>query len=306
VAGGGPALTLLEALLYPLAIIAIEPFYVAGGFALYVNRRIWLEGWDIDLIFPSSNSAWPRSRCAWRTRALTLGLLRSRSVPPLARGGEEPAPPPRAAMRPGPQARRVHRCGARERGVRDGREGGGVAAEDERAGGRRRAESAARLGLWLASVGATLLRVVAWLALAGVIAALAIAIVRSLRDRDARANAPLEEVGAVRVGVDLRRRDCRPTSSPRRVPASRAATRGSAPLLYRGASCISCAASGSRCPRATEGECERIARAALEAGLAGDFRDLTRALFCAYAHQTPAPDAFAELSALAAALRVAA
>lgn len=26
-----------------------EPFYVAGGFALYLNRRIWLEAWDLEL-----------------------------------------------------------------------------------------------------------------------------------------------------------------------------------------------------------------------------------------------------------------
>lgn len=29
----------------------IEPFYVAGGFALYLNRRIWLEAWDIEIGF---------------------------------------------------------------------------------------------------------------------------------------------------------------------------------------------------------------------------------------------------------------
>lgn len=29
----------------------IEPFYVAGGFALYLNRRTWLEAWDLELGF---------------------------------------------------------------------------------------------------------------------------------------------------------------------------------------------------------------------------------------------------------------
>lgn len=29
----------------------VEPFYVAGGFALYLNRRIWLEAWDLELGF---------------------------------------------------------------------------------------------------------------------------------------------------------------------------------------------------------------------------------------------------------------
>ena len=36
-------------LVYALAVTAIEPFYVAGGFSLYLNRRTLLEGWDIEL-----------------------------------------------------------------------------------------------------------------------------------------------------------------------------------------------------------------------------------------------------------------
>ena len=32
-----------------IAITAIEPFYVCAGFALYLNRRAILEGWDIEL-----------------------------------------------------------------------------------------------------------------------------------------------------------------------------------------------------------------------------------------------------------------
>src|SRR5690606_35158648 len=36
-------------MLVGMALVA--PFYVAGGFALYLNRRIELEAWDIDLVF---------------------------------------------------------------------------------------------------------------------------------------------------------------------------------------------------------------------------------------------------------------
>ena len=36
---------------YGLALSLIEPLYVAGGFMLYLNRRIHLEGWDIELAF---------------------------------------------------------------------------------------------------------------------------------------------------------------------------------------------------------------------------------------------------------------
>jgi len=34
-----------------LILSVVEPLYVAGGFALYLNRRTHLEGWDIELAF---------------------------------------------------------------------------------------------------------------------------------------------------------------------------------------------------------------------------------------------------------------
>lgn len=36
---------------YYLAIALVEPFYMAAGFALYLNRRTLLEGWDIEIVF---------------------------------------------------------------------------------------------------------------------------------------------------------------------------------------------------------------------------------------------------------------
>lgn len=36
---------------YYAAITLVAPFYVAGGFALYLNRRIQLEAWDIEVAF---------------------------------------------------------------------------------------------------------------------------------------------------------------------------------------------------------------------------------------------------------------
>jgi hypothetical protein len=42
----------LVALVYPaayaIAVLAIEPFFVAAGFAMYLNRRVELEAWDIE------------------------------------------------------------------------------------------------------------------------------------------------------------------------------------------------------------------------------------------------------------------
>jgi hypothetical protein len=43
----GPVVYLLPV----LASAVLEPFYVAGGFGLYLNRRVQLEAWDLDLAF---------------------------------------------------------------------------------------------------------------------------------------------------------------------------------------------------------------------------------------------------------------
>jgi hypothetical protein len=36
---------------YALAVFFLEPFYVAAGFAMYLNRRAELEAWDIEQEF---------------------------------------------------------------------------------------------------------------------------------------------------------------------------------------------------------------------------------------------------------------
>jgi len=38
-----------DLLAYVAAVLLLEPFYVAAGFALYLNRRTLLEGWDIEV-----------------------------------------------------------------------------------------------------------------------------------------------------------------------------------------------------------------------------------------------------------------
>ena len=45
------ALDWLSNFLYFLAISLVGPIYAVGGFSLYINRRIELEGWDIELEF---------------------------------------------------------------------------------------------------------------------------------------------------------------------------------------------------------------------------------------------------------------
>ncbi len=46
-----PAGEVLVDLSYLIALSLVEPLYVASGFALYLNRRTALEGWDIELAF---------------------------------------------------------------------------------------------------------------------------------------------------------------------------------------------------------------------------------------------------------------
>jgi hypothetical protein len=42
---------LISSMAYALAVMFLEPFYVAAGFGLYVNRRVELEAWDIEQEF---------------------------------------------------------------------------------------------------------------------------------------------------------------------------------------------------------------------------------------------------------------
>lgn len=44
-------LYMLGTVLYAITLFILEPFYVAAGFMLYLNRRTQLEGWDIELDF---------------------------------------------------------------------------------------------------------------------------------------------------------------------------------------------------------------------------------------------------------------
>ena len=52
-----------NALFYIFAI-AVGPFYVAAGFALYLNRRVRLEAWDIDIAFRRIASAHKKNTVA--------------------------------------------------------------------------------------------------------------------------------------------------------------------------------------------------------------------------------------------------
>jgi hypothetical protein len=48
---GAPVVSATQWLVYVVAVSIISPFYSAAGFSLYLHRRVYLEGWDIDLRF---------------------------------------------------------------------------------------------------------------------------------------------------------------------------------------------------------------------------------------------------------------
>jgi hypothetical protein len=47
----GGALSTMLPIAYALTVLFLEPFYVAAGFAIYLNRRAELEAWDIEQEF---------------------------------------------------------------------------------------------------------------------------------------------------------------------------------------------------------------------------------------------------------------
>jgi len=77
------------------AIAIVEPFYVAGGFALYLNRRTALEGWDLEVALRRMGErAQAASRGVDLAKAAALGLmlagLAAISVPPDGHAQEMP------------------------------------------------------------------------------------------------------------------------------------------------------------------------------------------------------------------------
>ena len=47
----GPAASLALTVVYAGLVLLIEPFYVGTGFAMYLNRRVELEAWDVEQEF---------------------------------------------------------------------------------------------------------------------------------------------------------------------------------------------------------------------------------------------------------------
>jgi len=287
----GPSRGLLgfELALYVLAICAVEPLYVAAGFALYINRRVWLEGWDVELAFRRLER---RMSTAAVVAAVCVAVALSLAPAPRVHADDAP----RCAVDSAEDARACIDS---------------VLAEPDFAKTmkveiwrpRKMSGDFDLLGplwRWIGSLLSRGMRIGAWLAVPALAALLAVAIARGLRTRRAAESPPAESGSALQRGFDLR-----PESLPDDVLAAARArfaagdASAALSLLYRAALVELARRFGLRLPAsATEGECERIARNAADGSLAQDFAALARAwLYCAYAHRPPAPEEFEALCA---------
>lgn len=285
-------------LLYVFAVSVVEPFYVAGGFGFYINRRVYLEGWDIDLTFRklAGRVAGGARAGALPVLALALGLLGSPAA--YADGAE-------SAIGCEPErAQDARRCidaifetpefSTTEeieywwpRGLRDPDE-----EEEELAD-----PDSADFFVEIARLLARLVRTLSWVALALAAVWLVAQILR------ARAPAPDDADGGERPatresGVSPPRGGL--PGDPLAAARERWAAgdpRAALSLLYRAALLHLTQSCGVELPvSATEGECDRITRGSADPALARDFSTLTRTWqFCAYAGRRPDEDAFREL-----------
>lgn len=270
-----------------VAVAAIEPFFVAGGFALYLNRRIELEAWDIELAFRRLAARVPAARTARAAVVLLAGAL-------AAALGCAPADALAAAKQPATEIREVLKERAfdeyetrtewRYRGP-----GSWWNSDDEKP-----RQDASRGGDWAEVIGilAKLVRALAWGLAAALLVGAIVYLSRYLGRLQAGGNAyrPPDAL----FGMDLR-----PESLPDDVAgaAREAIRRGDVAaglsLLYRGALSVLVHRDGIELePSHTEGDCVGLVRRDRPPALAGYFAALAAAWQgAAYAHRVPAvPD----------------
>jgi hypothetical protein len=253
----------LLALLPFLSATAIEPYFVAAGFGLYLNRRVQLEAWDLELAF--------RKLAARLVRAAVLAL--ALAAPLQASVPSAPARIEEVLKAPEFQTTRM------EKGLH------WKARKPTKAKDDRRPP-------WFDAVARVLAGVLKW---AFILAALAMVgwflwRIRArfgLGGRDSLG----AEAPATLFGLDLR-----PESLPRDVEAAARALlregrwREALALLYRASLARLVGGFGLDLPRgATEGDCLRLASRVLPPETAAFFSELTAAWQgAAYAHRPPA------------------
>lgn len=270
-----------------VAVAAIEPFFVAGGFALYLNRRIELEAWDIELAFRRLAARLPATRPARAAVVLLAGAL-------VAVIGCAPTDTVAAAKHPATEIREVLKEPAfDEYETRTEWRYRGPGAWWNTDDGKPKAD-AARGGDWteVIRVLALLVRALAW----GLAAALLVGAIIYLSRYLGRLQAG---DSAYRPPDALFGMDLRPDSLPDDVAAAardaigRGDVAAGLSLLYRGALSVLVHRDGIELgPSHTEGDCIGLVRRDRPPALAAYFAALAAAWQgTAYAHRVPAdPD----------------
>jgi hypothetical protein len=276
---GPPWLPLVRNGLSLTAMALVEPFFVAAGFSLYINRRVELEGWDIELGF----------------RRMTARLQRLLGITALLLLATLGAGAAHAAEEPDFQTTIAEVLAHPDFGTTE---------TVERWEPIREAEPNEVLDLdlgWAAEVGRFLSTILVWTVSGLALALLGYLVASFLRRSDSSGG----EAGRQRpprpdslFGLDLR-----PGSLPadlfgaaRRLWADGDAA-GAMSLLYRGALAHVVDRLRVDVPdSATEGECIEIVSSHLEEPVAEDFATLTRAWqLVAYADRDPSVAVFEDL-----------
>ena len=274
---------LLLPALYLAGTSVVEPLLTASGFALYLNRRVVLEGWDLELAFRRLAT---RAAALGRAALVCLALLAALPGPLRAETPNACEPRDPASARPCIDAVLASDDFQRTEEVMGWRFREGLFEEDD----EDESDSAALAWLaeWIAASGELLL----WMALAAAVIAVGVALSGARRGES---RAPQAEPPPTRLfGLDL---DPRTLPDDVAAAAREAWARGeralALSLLYRGALLALVDGDALRVPAgATELECVALVRR-LRPGAAAVFETLTLAwLGARYADTPPREESF--------------
>jgi hypothetical protein len=284
---------------YVLAISIVEPLYVAGGFALYLNRRTILEGWDVELAFRRLAQrvlAPAKAGIAVAVLALAFAAHAEAPRPREAHGAPVAASPCGGSRVFGPLAQEP----AREPKQVAEKVLAAPEFSTKQKVWRRKSESGASRSGSASHVLGGMLQALLWTAFAvAVVAGVWLLLRAGSREPLARHESGRQAPPEALFGLDLREETLPADPGAAALAMFDAGdARGACALLYRSvlARLIAGKALAVRAS-STEGECVELVRALGEPELARFFERLTRAWQqVAYAHSAPAREVVVELA----------